>query len=65
MKSDSVLWQKPYHGILKKSRDNTKAQPRTSITQRLRTDSERSVWVPTVVIAIDFTHLIEKMYPFF
>ena len=29
----------------KKQRDNTKTPPKTSITQRLRTDLGRSVWV--------------------
>ena len=45
-RSDSVLWQKPYtHRKIKNQRDNTKTPPKTSITQRLRTDLGRSVWV--------------------
>ena len=32
----------------KKQRDNTKTPPKTSITQRLRTDLRRSVWVTGV-----------------
>ena len=47
MRSDSVQWQKPLHRQKnpKNKRDNTKTQPNTSITQRLRTDLGRSVAV--------------------
>ena len=44
-RSNSVLWQKPLHRQKKKQRDNTKTLPKTSITQRLRTDLGRSVRV--------------------
>ena len=48
-RSDSILWQKPQHqqNKSKKQRDNTKTPPKTSITQRLRTDLGRSVGVTT------------------
>ena len=38
-RSDSVLWQNPlYQQKIRKPKDNTQTPPRTSITQRLRTD---------------------------
>ena len=48
--SDSVLLQTPLHSqkIKKKQRDNIKTPPKTSITQRLRTDLRRSVGVTAV-----------------
>ena len=49
-RSDSVLWQKPLcQQKLRKPMDNTKTPPKTSITQRLRTDLGRSVGVTTVI----------------
>ena len=45
-RSDSVLWQKPLHQQKNpKSKVTTKTLPKTSITQRLRTDLGRSVGV--------------------
>ena len=45
-RSDSVLWQKPLHRQKNaKSNVKTKKPPKTSITQRLRTDLGRSVGV--------------------
>ena len=53
-RSDPVLWQNPlYHQKIRKPKDNTQTPPKTSITQRLRTDLGRSVGVtshPTGVI---------------
>ena len=53
-RSDSVLWQNPlYHQKIRKLKDNTQTPQKTSITQRLRTDLGRSVWVtshPTGVV---------------
>ena len=49
-RSDSVLWQKPLHQQ-KSPKSNTTTQntpPKTSITQRLRTDLGRSVGVTAV-----------------
>ena len=49
-KSDSVLWQKPlYQQKIRKPMDNTKTPPKTSITQRLQTDTGRSVWVTAAI----------------
>ena len=49
-RSGSVLWKKPLHPqkIQKASWQHTKAPPKTSITQQLRTDLGRSVWVIAV-----------------
>ena len=45
-RSDSVLWQNPlYPQKMQKQKDNTQTPPKTSITQRLRTDLGRSVGV--------------------
>ena len=45
-RSDSVIWQKPLNSPKNPKRyDNTKTPPKTSITQRLRTDLGRSVGV--------------------
>ena len=53
-RSDPVLWQNPlYQQKIRKPKDNTQTQPKTSITQRLRTDLGRSVGVtshPTGVV---------------
>ena len=48
-KSDSVLWQKPLHPQkCQKGKMTTQTTPQNiSITQRLRTDLGRSVWVTT------------------
>ena len=52
--SDPVLWQNPlYQQKIRKPKDNTQTPPKTSITQRLRTDLGRSVGVtshPTGVV---------------
>ena len=43
-RSDPVLWENPlYQQKIRKPKDNTQTQPKTSITQRLRTDLGRSV----------------------
>ena len=45
-RSDPVLWQNPlYQQKIRKPKDNTQTPPKTSITQRLRTDLGRSVGV--------------------
>ena len=45
-RSDPVLWQNPpYQQKIRKPKDNTQTPPKTSITQRLRTDLGRSVRV--------------------
>ena len=45
-RSDLVLWQNPlYQQKIRKPKDNTQTPPKTSITQRLRTDLGRSVGV--------------------
>ena len=53
-RSDPVLWQNPlYQQKIRKPKDNTQTPPKTSITQRLRTDLGRSVGVtshPTGVV---------------
>ena len=53
-RSDPVLWQNPlYQQKTRKPKDNTQTPPKTSITQRLRTDLGRSVGVtshPTGVV---------------
>ena len=53
-KYDSVLWQNPlYQQKIQKPKDNTQTPPKITITQRLRTDLGRSVWVtshPTGVV---------------
>ena len=53
-RSDSVIWQNPlYQQKIRKPKDNTQTPPKTSITQRLRTDLGRSVGVtshPTSVV---------------
>ena len=53
-RSDPVLWQNPlYPQQIRKPKDNTQTPPKTSITQRLRTDLGRSVGVtshPTGVV---------------
>ena len=53
-RSDSVLWQNPlYQQKIRKQKDNTQTPPKTSITQRLRTNLGRSVGVtshPTGVV---------------
>ena len=53
-RSDLVLWQNPiYQQKIRKPKDNTQTPPKTSITQRLRTDLGRSVGVtshPTGVV---------------
>ena len=50
MRSDLVLPQKPLHPQknLKSHVTTQKTQPKTSITQRLRTDLGRSIGVSTV-----------------
>ena len=48
--SESVLWQKlVYQQKIQQPTDNTKTPPKTSITQRLRTDLGRSVRVTTAI----------------
>ena len=53
-RSDSVLWQNPpYPQKIQKPKDNTQTPPKTSITQRFRTDLGWSVGVkshPTAVV---------------
>ena len=53
-RTDPVLWQNPlYQQKIRKPKDNTQTPPKTSITQRLRTDLGRSVGVtshPTGVV---------------
>ena len=53
-RSDPVLLQNPlYQQKIQKPKDNTQTPPKPSITQRLRTDLERSVGVtshPTGVV---------------
>ena len=53
-RSDPVLWQNPlYQQKIRKPKDNAQTPPKTSITQRLRTDLGRSVGVtshPTGVV---------------
>ena len=46
-RSDPVLWQNPLYQQkkIRKPKSNTQTPPNTSITQRLRTDLGRSVWV--------------------
>ena len=55
-RSDPVLWQNPlYQQKIRKPKDNTQTPPKTSTTQRLRTDLGRSVGVtshPTVCMEL-------------
>ena len=61
-RSDSVLWQKPLYQqkCEKRQHDNTKTSPKSSITQRLRTDLGRSDGVATVIQPVWLTSLRAK-----
>ena len=50
---------------LKQQRDNTKMPPKTSITQRLQTDLERSIGETDSTIFRPFTHVGFKLFSFY
>ena len=60
-RSDSVLWQKPRQKNHKSNVTTQKTPPKTSITQRLRTDLGRSVGV-TIVIYLHFSFYNEAVF---
>ena len=51
------------HGKIKKQRDNSKTQPKFSITQRLRTNLGRSVWVTVATQMMWWKRLMGKKEP--